>query len=157
MNNFAFDLDGVIRDLYTAIEKKYKFKIKGWFWTYKEMDVFDLAIHDKYKFIIDSPTTKYYRVIKKHFPEPEIWTYQRPSWRKNTLRWLKKHFKSFKLKFYTPKQKFYWLQKRDIFLVEDYPLFPNYNKIILIDNPQNQQVKCPYRIKRVKELERLFK
>jgi len=59
----------------------------------------------------------------------------------------------YKLRFLTPKQKAYRLSKiKDGLLVDDFPLFSNYDKIILVGYPYNRNVKKGRRITSPKEL-----
>lgn len=153
----VFDLDGVIRDMDKKIFQLYGFHIIHWFWEYKKLDVYGLA-KKNYSIVRDAPPTKYYSIIKKYYPCPEIWTYQLSDWQKYTLVWLSRHFIKYKIRFLTPYQKYLELRRlRRIWLVDDFPGYSHYNKIILIDRPYNRCINAPMRVKTIRQLEDLIK
>ena len=102
--------------------------------------------------------TEYYTTIRKYYPIPTIWSYQHPEWIKLTTDWLSKYFIDFNLEIKNNDQKFEALHKEDcdVFLVEDYPLYEDYNKMVLIDRPYNQEAKAEIRIHSPKELEKFI-
>ena len=155
---FVFDLDGVLRELYIPLEKMYNYKITAWDTLYKGKDVVEL-IDEKLSILLKAPSSKYLNIVKKCFDEIEIWTWQKKSWRKNTLKWINKNFKNKKVKvrFLTMEQKAQRLKEnKNIYLVEDYPMYRNYNRIILIDKIYNKKSKAKIRVKKVRELEKIL-
>jgi hypothetical protein len=154
--NIKFDVDGVIRDLYTAVTTAFNFKIDSWNWKYKGKDIYDLA-REKPEIVSEAPATKYLKVINEFTNgHIELWSHQPPEWRLYTNDWLINHLKSgidIDIRYLTPKEKYRALQKeKDAILVDDYPNFKDYNRIILIDQPYNQKTKANIRIKTEKEL-----
>ena len=159
MYKTVFDLDGVMRNLMSYLHKKYKIPLHPdtYWWTYKNKDIYDWAKYDNYGICRNSPVTKYYKTIKKYFPEPEIWTHQPKDWQKPTSIWLDRHFDSYIVRFLNGEQKRKRLDKyKDILLVEDSPNFTHYNRIILIDDLLNKHIKNVPRVKNVKELKQIF-
>jgi hypothetical protein len=155
----VFDLDGVMRLLQEYLYKKYKVPYpKDWWWTYKDKDIYDWAIYNNYKICKKSPASKYFNIIKKYYPEPEIWTHQPKDWQKYTLIWLDNHFDNYIIRFLNTEQKRKRLNKyKDTILIEDSPNFSNYERIILIDFPYNRNIKNVVRIRKISELEKILK
>lgn len=150
----VFDLDNVIRDLDKAIETRFECKVDDYYFTHKGKDIYDLAKEDNYNFIRNAPVTKYYKIIKRYFPYPTIWSHQPLDWQEHTLHWLNTHFFAYNVFFYTPQEKALALKNDNrIILVEDYQGFSNYSRIVLIDKVYNQYVNAPIRVKTIKELE----
>lgn len=154
----VFDIDGVIRDLDKILIKKYHLPIPK---EYYDWDNKGYNINDMINTIMPyAKPTEYLTVIKNYNKnEPlEFWTNQPTVFRKKqTKKWLKKYInRKFIIRFLTSKEKFKTLNK-NIILVEDYPLFPNYKRIILIDRPYNKKVKAKIRIKSQKELRKILK
>lgn len=153
--NFIWDLDGVARDLSGEVSRRYgegkqfssfNDKIKGK--TVVEWINEDLSILEA------SPTTEYYEVIKKYFPNPIFWSHQYEDWMLYTEKWLKKHFKDYTIELMDNKTKFEELSKlEDTYLVEDFPFYTSYKNMVLIDRLYNRDVKAPIRIKTPEELE----
>lgn len=152
----AFDIDGVIRDLYTAVTKAFNFEIKNWFWKLNGKDIYDLA-REKPEIVTDAPATKYLNVINSFTNgHIELWSHQPDEWKLYTNFWLREHLKSgvdIELRYLNPKEKYRALLKeKDTILVDDYPYFNSYKRVILIDAPYNQMTKANIRIKTEKEL-----
>lgn len=154
----VFDLDGVLRLLYPRLWKKYKIPWpREYIWTYKNKNIYEWVKQDKYKAVRNGIPTQFLSIVKKHIAIPEIWTYQPEDWRKYTIEWLNMHIGKYNIKFYTTEQKREALDMdRDIILVEDCPLFTNYEQIALIDYSYNRDVNTAYRIKTILDFERLF-
>lgn len=136
--NIFFDLDGVIRDIHKAVfgdeyisdwDSKPK-NGKGLFETVKEnMSVIETAL-----------PTKYYEVISLYEPISII-SCQPDDWRPYTERWMNKYLPFSKIVYtHTAEEKLGMLGDFDV-LIEDYPNFSDYSKIILIDTTYNQNVK----------------
>jgi hypothetical protein len=151
-----FDLDGVIRNLVGLIEKKFHFRVRVWNWSINDKNIYDI-VNKNINFLTKAPATEYYRVIKKYFPEPKIWTTQPQNWHLYTKKWLGKYFGTYSVKFFDNYvEKYKELQKLDnTILIEDYPFYPNYDKIILIDRIYNRNINAT-RIKTPKELKKFI-
>lgn len=152
----CFDVDGVIRDLYKAVVKTFKFEIKEWFWKYKGKDIYDLA-RERPEIISDAPPTKYLDTINSFANgHIELWSHQPDEWKLYTNLWLREHLKSgidIDIRYLTPKEKYRaLLREKNVILVDDYPYFDRYDRIILIDAPYNQKTKAKIRVKTEKEL-----
>ena len=156
-----FDIDGVLRDTNGILIKKYRLPYPtSWYaneWDKLGLNIYDLVAID-YNVLFEANPTKYFKIILNYGKNNgglEIWSHQPPSWRPHTKKWLNKNLQGikYKLRFLTPKQKAYRLSKiKDGLLVDDFPLFSNYDKIILVDYPYNRNVKKGRRISSPKEL-----
>jgi len=154
----VFDLDGVLRDLFGYLSKQYGVPYPDdYTWEYKSKDIWEWALQDSLKLLKESPCTEYYDVIMKHYPCPEIWTHQIPSWRKNTIKWADRHLGDYKIRFLTMKQKRARLDKHtDTWLVEDSPQYSDYSRILLISRKYNEAIRGASRIHSPKQLEEVF-
>ena len=111
-------------------------------------------IDDRLDILINAPATKFCATIKRNFIDREIHflTHQPMHWRPKTAHWIFEHFpKSINIIHFvnSPQEKMAYLESNDL-LIEDYPFFEDYSKIVLIDWPYNQNVKNPY--KRISDL-----
>ena len=143
----VWDLDGVVRDLNGYLTRLYGGAYPTtWNWKYNEKTICQ-CINANLDILKDAPPTAYYRVMQKHFKEPEIWTSQPPKWQANTIWWLDKHIGTYNLHFLTCEEKEERLYKEiNTLLVEDNPNFKSYDRIIRIDRPYNQEIKSAMRI-----------
>jgi hypothetical protein len=155
---FVFDIDGVLRNLNYSICKEFNLPIPtSWYnneWDKLGRGVYDL-IKEKIHLLYDAYPTKYFITIGSYMilNGSELWTHQPPSWRKLTKKWINDWLPPIKIRYLTPQQKENRLRKyKDIILVDDYPHFKSYDRILLIDQPYNQNVKNCIRIKKVSEL-----
>lgn len=150
-----FDLDGVIRNL-GSLERKntpcWKIKIDG--------EDFCEYINNNLHILKESPPTEYYKTIHSSSDSFSIITRQDWHWRPYTIEWMHKHFsdKKFKLNFVGSfEEKMSFLKEED-FIVEDFPYFKDYSKIVLIGWPYNENVKGEHiRITNPKQLEDFLK
>jgi hypothetical protein len=154
-----FDVDGVVRNL-GIIHEQFKIpRATEWCWKYKGLDIYGWVKKD-YSVLVRAEPTKYVDVVKEfqNGNTLEFWSYQPEDWRPYTLQWLKKHFgNKFIIRYLKPLEKFARLQKyKNVILVEDYPMFPNYNRIALINRYYNKDSKASLRIKTLKDLTRLL-
>jgi hypothetical protein len=158
----VFDVDGVNRNLNSLLMKKYNLpNPTSWFnneWDKLGYSIYDLVKKDN-MVLKKSLPTKYFKTIynyaKINGNQIEFWSHQPPSWRKLFKQWIYYYFKGLKIKicYLTPKQKLARLNKlSNYILVDDFPHFTNYKRIILIDYPYNQNVKNCVRIKTIKQL-----
>ena len=146
-----FDLDGVIRDLHSCVEPKQKFlewnsPIKG----RNFLEYFDENLH----LLVESRPTEYYEEIILWNDSIPIITSQPYGWRENTLIWIEKYLPKATVIF--DSEKLHLLKEGD-YIVEDYPNYNDYSKVILIDRPYNRCVRNPLlRIKKPIELRRFL-
>lgn len=158
----VFDLDGVLRNLYPVIRRKYGLWSPSNYydWDKKGYNIYELVEKD-YSVLIKAKPTKYLEIIQeyvKSFGLIEIWSYQPQDWISSTEKWIKKYFPNYVSYWLKPKEKYKRLLKnKDIILIDDYPNHPNYNRIWLIDQPYNRNVKCKVRIKSVEDLRKKIK
>jgi len=157
----VFDIDGVVRDLMGIIKERYGClrPVKNWVWHHKGKTIFDYVRED-YSVLINAKPTKYCDIIQKYGNNNhiEFWSAQPDDWQVHTEKWIKKYFKNFSIKYFKHHEKFRTLcRKKDVVLVEDYPMFKDYSKIILIDWKYNRHVKNPIaRISTVDQLRKIF-
>jgi uncharacterized HAD superfamily protein len=152
----VFDIDGVTRDMHGFLEKKYNFKITHWNYIHDGKDFWDMA-REYPEIWLDAPVTEYYDIIKKQ-SNLEFWTVQKPEFKELTWQWLDKHFSAFKVRFFKDfQQKHKAVREDNVILIDDFPLFPDYYHILLIDRGYNQKTKPNVRIKTPKGLEKYLK
>lgn len=155
----AWDLDGVLRNLYPIIRRKFGLRSPTKYnqWDQLGINIYDLVKKD-YSVLELAKPTKYIGVIQEYqcyLREPiEIWSYQPYEWVQYSSRWIEKYFPTFLAYWLTPKEKFERLSKnKDYILIDDYPLHLNYHhRLWLLDQPYNRKVKCEVRIKTVDDL-----
>jgi len=133
-----FDLDGIIRDLCLYIGGGFPDN-----WHDPLPNGVKLMEHIKadLSLLFSAPTTEYYPVIRE-LQRVDIITCQPESWRPYTMAWITKHFNFFStdVQFVNDAEEKLALLKEGDLLVEDYPFFNDYSKIILIDYPYNRNV-----------------
>ena len=159
----AFDLDGVLRNLYPVVRRKFGLWSPNEYyeWDNKGYNIYDLVKKD-YSILERAKPSKYVKVLQEHYyyslKSILIWSYQPDDWILHSSIWLKKYFPSYKAEWLKPEEKYKELQKRkDIILIEDNPNFKNYDRIWLIDQKYNKEVKCKVRIKTVEDLREKIK
>ncbi len=157
MPKIVFDLDGVLRDIISYLEKRYNILIKEWYWNHGKKDIYKLIKEDNYRALIDAEPTDYLKSIIKNFDYLEIWTNQPIEWLPYTNKWIDENIKQYidceiKIMSSEQKEKLLVLDCDGIYLVEDYPNFKNYKNIILVDRLYNRNVICKHRVKNGKEL-----
>jgi len=134
-----FDIDGVIRDLDGYFGKRrteWHMKVNG-------MTLVE-AVDSDMRALTETEPLPFLEVIREFNPEPTFMTVQPANWIKPTMEWIGKHVPGAAINF-TPAPTYkLWLLKPGDLLVEDYPFFEDYSRIILIDWPYNQNVKNPY-------------
>ena len=155
----VWDLDGVIRDLNGYIVTKYGGKYPTT-WSYlcgNGKNIYE-TINDDLDILIDSPPTAYCKVVTDHYWKPEIWTSQPEAWRDNTMKWVIKHLGEHCIvRFLKCEEKEARLRmEEDTILVEDSPNFKDYDRILLIDRPYNQNVHDVARIYGTKHLNNMI-
>ena len=149
-----WDLDGVLRDLSKLVFGKDPPKWETR--TSDRLSIFD-AIRKDPRLLIDAPATEYLPVALKQ-KSVHILTCQPENWRTLTELWVATHLKSTDTAITftdTSHGKLSMIEDRD-YLIEDYPLFACYKKIILIDKPYNRKVEAPIRVYTPEQLERIL-
>lgn len=158
MFKIVIDLDGVLRDLCLYLSDRFNVPYPDkWFWTYKDKDIFQWIKEDNYYALIYAPITKYFYHIMELVDEIEIWTCQPDEWKPFTKLWLENNIiKDYKIIYLNTEQKRQKLdQNKNLVLIEDSPNFSDYERIILIDTPYNQEVEA-LRIHNPEELRELL-
>ena len=159
MIKLCWDLDGVLRNLNPIIRRKYNLYSQKTYndWSNEGIDIYDLVEKD-YSVLLKAKPIKYVKVLQeyyKKYDKPiEIWSYQPYSWIMYTSEWIKQYFHRFEAHWLTPKEKFKRLQEnKNIILLDDYPNHRSYgDRLWIIDQKYNHNVKCKVRIKTVEEL-----
>jgi len=159
MKKIVVDLDGVLRGLYPILARKYSLTSPKEYlsWDKQGINIYDLVEKD-YSVLIKAKPTKYIKVLQeyyKKYDKPiEIWSYQPYNWVMYTSEWIKQYFRRFEAHWLTPKEKFKRLQEnKNIILLDDYPDHRSYgDRLWIIDQKYNHNVKCKVRIKTVEEL-----
>lgn len=149
-----FDLDGVIRNLYTKATGDNHRECNNWFCYKNDKGILDLIEENLLENLLDSEPTEFYDHIK-NLPFISIITCQASHWRPLTTQWIYDHFDRDQVKIQFVRdahQKLYLLREGDL-LVEDYPYFRDYRQIVLIDYPYNRLIRHPYlRVEKPEEL-----
>ena len=149
-----FDLDGVMRwlthDLRGGMDPQT--------WSEPLPNGQDLCsyIDENLDVLISAPATRFCATIKK-LKEIHIISHQPDHWKPGTMYWIGKHIPNSKLIIdfvKSPQEKMAFLSNGDL-IVEDYPFFEDYSKIILIEWAYNRHVNDPYA--RITEPEQLKK
>jgi hypothetical protein len=148
----VFDLDGVIRDLSPRV-----FGYVPPTWNHKNVmgqNLFEIIDEDP-ECLVEAKPSIYLDTIRKHVKEPIILTHQLDWWIPYTWEWIKKHLIDMRphILFLAPQVKVEFMKTHDCFIVEDSPIFPCYEKVLLIDHPYNRHVTPYARITTPKELE----
>jgi hypothetical protein len=161
MIKFVWDIDGVLRNLYPIVRRKFNLWSPDTYeaWDEKGYNIYELAKKDNYRFLLEAKPTKYFEIIKRFSycqnRPTEVWSWQPEDWRPHTIKWLKRHLKEYKTVWLRPEEKYDRLkQEKNTVLVDDYPLHICYDNILLIDQKYNKKVNCKDRIKTVKDLRR---
>lgn len=151
----VWDLDGVLRDLSGYIVQLYGGPYPNkWDFVFGNGSNIYTTINENLDILIDAPPTAYCNVMKGHFKSPEIWTSQPKAWQQRTMDWIRLHIgKEYTVHFLKTEEKERKLAElEDTVLIEDSPNFKDYERIVLIDRPYNQDVKAVMRIYGTKHL-----
>ena len=151
----VFDLDGVLRDLSGTISREAGIPLpQVWNWRGLRLIGKDPSILER------AEPTKFLEVVKELVPEVEVWTCQPLKWRPYTERWLAKNLGGKLGKVvYTgnPLEKERLLSLEGAtYLVDDYPFFQNWERIILISYPYNSGAEARIRIEDAEQLRNLL-
>ena len=134
-----FDLDGVIRDLSSMVYDK---EPTNYFNKTRGGKSFPELIDENLGLLITAPPTDYF--FHRNYEPKYILSHQPWRWRTNTDLWIKKFCGAAVVVQYVekPEDKLGFLKNGD-FLVEDYPFFVDYSRIILVRKPYNANVVNP--------------
>lgn len=157
MSKIVFDLDGVFRDLISYLIERYKIEkpIDEWYWEHEQKDIYKLIKEDNYRALVNSKPTDYIMATCLYSQDIEIWTNQPEKWMPYTELWLNNYLRCYmncKVRLMTSEEKEKNLYLEDAYIVEDYPYFKKYDRVILADRSYNQKVDCKYRVKHGREL-----
>lgn len=139
------DIDGVIRDLMWYLPSRPK--------KWEDGNIIYKIVKDNPNILWQALQTKYYPVILKHINHIMFLSHQpNDEWKLGTTHWLRRYFESFGVIYVdTAEEKMRYAENN--FLIEDYPFFKDYSKIILIDHKYNQNVNPFMRVKKPEELD----
>ena len=130
----VWDVDNTLRDLTGYLNKEYGFPIDPPTWDYihNGKDVYSILLEDP-EIFAKAPKTKYVETILDSFSEIECWTVQEKPWRKYTDLWLEEHINiPYKVRYFDHfVDKYKALQKIDGVIVDDYPKYESYEKVII--------------------------
>jgi hypothetical protein len=138
-----WDLDGVLRRLSFP-------NYPNWpdSWTQRDGSGNDICevIDKNLEILLESPETEYIELARECVPL-HIVSSQPDNWRKHTSKWLDVHLPEAKVKYVSNAfQKLVYLEAKTRVLIEDYPLYPSYENIILISRPYNRNTKAEHRV-----------
>lgn len=144
-----WDIDGVVRNLTASFLEE----PQEWYQRTNAGKTVVETVDEDLELLVAASPTEYYKVAKQ-FDSIVFITSQKESWRPYTDKWVKHYFKDKAKVHYVnkPSEKMAFLNIGD-YLVEDYPLFEDNSKIILIDKKYNSNVVDCY--KRIKSPEQL--
>lgn len=132
------DLDGVLRDL-CAVAKieptEYDCKVCG----EPFMDFFTKRLY----LLELAPPTEYLKVLSDYLGFIQVITNQPSAWVTPTMYWVRNNIKVQSSVMFTSEDKLALLKDKDI-LIEDFPNFSDYSKVILIDRPYNRNIQLPH-------------
>ncbi len=153
-----FDLDGVLRDLAGFVLGE-----EVVYWNQKTIygkTVPEAVTEKPCEYLIFAPSTIYLDYLKDNFKEVTIISNQPISWRKYTDIWLRVNMPPLKYCIiYTDSnsKKLKYIDNCKAMIVDDYPFYENYDRIIILDAPYNRHIKASYRIHDIAELDYLIK
>jgi len=145
MSRFFFDLDGVLRSLTAACG----YDPQSWNEICHGLPVCEY-INRNLGLLVSAPETEYCHLVAEK--EITVLTVQPLHWIPYTRFWIEDHLPLATVKWCQhPSEKLEYMQEGDL-LVEDYPHFSDYSKIIVIDRPYNRTVKPYKRVRTPEEL-----
>ena len=153
MKLIYWDLDGVLRLLGSYVLGQ---EPDTWDKKYKGKTVIQ-HINEHPEICLHAPESEYLPIVNENCEQLTILTNQLPSWIPWTDKWLNNHIKISYEVIYTngPDHKLRLIDEKSI-LVEDYPLFNNYNNIALITRNYNKLLDVPLRISNPDELRKFL-
>jgi hypothetical protein len=142
---FYWDIDGVLRELdQLTLGKTLPY------WDYKQNGKSFVQLVDENIEICElaSPYQDYLDILNSCFTKVNILTHQPNNWKPYTEKWLNHYIKIPYNLYYVNniKEKEKFLRWPNDYLIDDYPLFSNYENILLINREWNKNVEAPMRI-----------
>lgn len=137
----VWDLDGVLRDLTAGIASHLGGPYDPQAWNEEVLPGVDLCTFiDRHpSILVASPPTEYLPIAG---PSPTILTVQPLHWIPWTREWLRRHIPGARVRYcQRMEEKLDLLGPGDL-LVEDYPGFSSYDRIVLVDRPYNRGVEA---------------
>ena len=145
MLNVFWDIDGVLRDLCGIV---WGSEPEEWTNEFKGINIYDFVKLKDYRPLVEAESFEFIQVARS-MPEVFILSCQPVEWRKYTEEWLKRNFSDNRLFLCFVEEieeKINFLNKaKDFFLIDDYPFFSDYSKVILIDKLYNRIVENPFK------------
>lgn len=145
MNKIIFDLDGVLRDLVSYMEKKYDVIYTDYWQKVNNKTFTELIEEDLSSLILSKPCEYLTKEIARYIYE--IWTFQPKNWINLSQMWIEHYITPMigrypVVRYLKPKEKIFYLNadSRTI-LIEDSPEVPQHGRIFLIDRPYNKDNK----------------
>lgn len=150
MKKLFIDIDGIVRDIHIPAMKKpaqvWAVKIKG-------VSFVDYVTKHIDEILPNCKKAEYYDVVKEwiglaSYVNLEFLSCQPESWIPYTEKWLHEHFPGMPYQFVgTPEEKLGIVRKNNAWLIDDYPNFSDYSKVIIADKPYNQKSKGNVRVR----------
>jgi len=148
--NFLWDLDGVLRDIHGAID------FEPFTWNQYPRHGLTLieCVNLNLDVLAEAKPTEFYPLARGK--NITILTCQPINWIPYTKIWIDRYLPQSVIKYCQhPLEKLDYLTN-GLLLIEDYPLFPDNSKIIMVDKPYNYEAKgCFARVKTPQELQEL--
>lgn len=158
-HRIVWDLDGVLRDLTTAVSIHLGKPFAPTSWNSKIVMDIDLCqyINLYPQILVDAPQDKYLPFFIVNDPHGTILTCQPLHWIPYTKVWLKEHLPMASIVWCQhPEEKLDWCRDHDALIIEDYPFFSSYDSVLLIDHEYNHNTNAKIRIRSLGELEALW-
>ncbi len=154
MSKVYWDLDGVLREFGTYV---LGYEPSYWDAINKDGKTVIELVNERPEICLECPESKYLPIVNEYLDKITIMTNQLPSWIPFTDKWLNNHIQIQYEVIYTknPGDKLARLKEGDI-LVEDFPNFPCYDNIVLIDRTYNKHVSAPLRISTISDLKKFI-
>jgi hypothetical protein len=148
-----FDIDGVIRRLDLAC-----FGYEPSRWDEKNNDGLNvLQIVNKDPSICERCNPSEYLNFINSLDKAVFLSNQLVKWIPYTDRWLNRNVTTCYEVIYTNNNKFEYMDLEKDFIFDDYPLFDNYNNVMLVDRKYNKDTIAPIRIKNLEDMEYWYK
>jgi hypothetical protein len=149
INIIFFDLDGVLRRLELAA---FGHEVDSWHAVNADDQDLIAIVNANPELCLAAPPSEYLDVVNNKLDNITILTNQLPSWQPWTDLWLEQYLEIPYKVLYTRgiTTKLEQLGTNDK-IIEDYPLFPCYDKVALITRPYNVKLNVPVRINNVEQ------
>lgn len=148
-NNIFWDLDGVLRDLSFRFTNQ---EIATWTYVNSHGDGICEHIDKNLNDLLKAPPCEYLDLALMCEPL-HIVSAQSDLWRPYTSAWTDIHVPEARVKYINNMEdKMKYLESGRRILVDDYPFYPDYTHIILINRPWNKETVAPRRANTPEEL-----